>query len=215
MTALDYMTSEGRRPSFGRVGGRDGGFTVTSLRSRPGAPQATPPEGLGPPPGAGSGTNAMGASSWVNTFRNTGSAIQRQALAERAQMPGSQLFSGISQPIVNEFMAKAPSFGAVGMLTNPLSAPFGAAIIGGTQAPTATATATPASAAPAFDQDTASMMRDWLRSKVPMRSQWQSPTMARQDTSPRTVMRSIPGQKPNDYAYSTFPSWNQAFLRNG
>lgn len=223
MNLLDYGLSQGRTPSFDARG------NIRGFRSRPGAPPAEPPQGLGPPPGAGSGTNAMSASSWVNTFRNTGPAIQRQALAERVQMPGmtgSQMFSGISQPIINEFMEQTPSavaartfvnpfnsvasgnlsnsigsYGATSMLTNPLSSPFGAAILGGSPAPTATATAT---AAPAFDQSTASMMRDWLRTKAPVRSQWQNDVGYEDPTRQKEAYRDMFGRTIGESGVKSF-----------
>lgn len=145
MRLSDELIPQGRTPSFDARG------NVRGFRSRPGAPPATPPQGLGPPPGAGSGTNAMSASSWVNTFRNTGPAMQRQAIAERLQMPGmsgTDIFRGISQQIVNEFMPQTPSAQSLnassGSFNNPFSAPFSDPLRAfGLSTPTAAATPAP------------------------------------------------------------------------
>lgn len=134
MRLTDELIPQGRTPSFDARG------NVRGFRSRPGAPQATPPQGLG------GGSNAMGASSWVNTFRNTGPAIQRQALTERVQIPGmtgTQMFSGISQPIIDHFMSQSRSAAAAKTFNNPLSAPFSDPLRA-FGLPTPTATATPA-----------------------------------------------------------------------
>lgn len=150
MTVEEYMLSQGRTPSFNSRG------QIRGFRSRPGAPPAEVKSGLE------SGSNAMGASSWVNTFRNTGPAVQRQALTERVQIPGmtgTQMFSGISQPIIDHFMSQSRSANAAATFTNPLSAPFADPLRAfGMPAPTATATPAPSlaqrpygSSEPSFD----------------------------------------------------------------